>query len=130
MIELVESVLFLKMLFSFLLHFINLVTYTSLIFRFDWLDLVLIFVLNKFDPLLFVLLQRRWLAFGNPVLRDVITKWLGTEAWIKDLDIIAGLCQHASNAELQKEWNQVSNLSVLWLSMLGMKLFVFTVHFI
>ena len=130
MIELVESVLFLKMLFSFLLHFINLVTYTSLIFRFDWLDLVLIFVLNKFDPLLFVLLQRRWLAFGNPVLRDVITKWLGTEAWIKDLDIVAGLCQHASNSELQKEWNQVSNLSVLWLSMLGMKLFVFTVHFI
>lgn len=50
--------------------------------------------------------QRRWLAFGNPTLRDVITKWLGTEAWIKDLDIVAGLRQHASDLQLHEEWNQ------------------------
>ncbi|KAI5081083.1 hypothetical protein GOP47_0004266 [Adiantum capillus-veneris] len=50
--------------------------------------------------------QRRWLAFGNPALGDVITKWLGTEAWIKDLDIVAGLRQHASNPQLHAEWNQ------------------------
>lgn len=29
---------------------------------------------------------RRWLAFCNPLLRDLITETLGTEAWISDLD--------------------------------------------
>lgn len=50
--------------------------------------------------------QRRWLAFGNPPLQDVITKWLGSEAWIKDLDIVAGLRQHASDLKLHKDWDQ------------------------
>lgn len=62
---------------------------------------------------IFVLLKRRWLAFGNPALRDIITKWLGTEAWIKDLDIVAGLRQHANNEQLHEEWNQVLS-SLLW----------------
>ena len=29
---------------------------------------------------------RRWLAFCNPPLRDLITDSLGTQAWISDLD--------------------------------------------
>jgi hypothetical protein len=29
--------------------------------------------------------QRRWLAFCNPRLRDLITSALGSQAWIKDL---------------------------------------------
>lgn len=60
--------------------------------------------------------QRRWLAFGNPALRDVITKWLGTEAWIKDLDIVAGLRQHASNPQLHAEWNQARRQNKLRLA--------------
>ena len=30
--------------------------------------------------------QRRWLAFCNPPLRNLITKVLGSDAWITDLD--------------------------------------------
>eukprot|EP00250_Pteridium_aquilinum_P013829 c21597_g1_i1 orf=564-3617(-) len=60
--------------------------------------------------------QRRWLAFGNPSLREVITKWLGTEAWIKDLGVIAGLQQHASNEQLHEEWNQARRQNKLRLA--------------
>lgn len=55
--------------------------------------------------------QRRWLAVGNPGLRDVITKWLGTEAWIKDLDLLSGLRDHASNPQLQNEWSKVHRMN-------------------
>jgi glucan phosphorylase len=33
--------------------------------------------------------QRRWLAFCNPPLRNLITKTLGSDAWITDLDQLA-----------------------------------------
>eukprot|EP01018_Ginkgo_biloba_P014979 Gb_36824 [translate_table: standard] len=55
--------------------------------------------------------QRRWLAVGNPGLRDVITKWLGTEAWIKNLDLLMGLRKHASNPQLQSEWRMVHRMN-------------------
>ena len=38
---------------------------------------------------------RRWLAFCNPALRDLITETLGSDAWINDLDRLQarrGLC--------------------------------------
>lgn len=60
--------------------------------------------------------QRRWLAFGNPTLREVITKWLGTEAWIKDLDLIAGLQQHANNEQLHEQWSQARRQNKLRLA--------------
>ena len=31
---------------------------------------------------------RRWLAFCNPPLRQLITNTLGTDAWINDLDLL------------------------------------------
>jgi glucan phosphorylase len=34
---------------------------------------------------------RRWLAFCNPELSAVITKWLGSDEWIGDLDRLEGL---------------------------------------
>lgn len=51
--------------------------------------------------------QRRWLAFCNPGLREVLTKWLGTESWITNLKLLTGLRQHADDPSLQKEWNVV-----------------------
>lgn len=33
--------------------------------------------------------QRRWLAFCNPPLRQLITKTIGTDDWIKDLPLLA-----------------------------------------
>ena len=35
--------------------------------------------------------SRRWLRFANPELGAVITKWLKTEDWITDLDLLSGL---------------------------------------
>lgn len=32
--------------------------------------------------------QRRWLAFCNPGLRMLITEYLGTDEWIKDLTLL------------------------------------------
>lgn len=32
--------------------------------------------------------QRRWLAFCNPPLRQLITDTIGTDAWIKDLPLL------------------------------------------
>ena len=58
-------------------------------------------------------IQRRWLAFCNPGLREVLTKWLGNEAWITNLDLLTNLRQHSCDPTLQKEWNLVSCLSHL-----------------
>ena len=49
---------------------------------------------------------RRWLAWCNPSLSAVITKWLGTDAWIKDLTLIEGLKAYADNKELHAEWRE------------------------
>jgi len=47
---------------------------------------------------------RRWIAWCNPELSAIITKWLGTDEWIKNLDLLEGLRQHADNPELLAEW--------------------------
>ncbi|CAA0842351.1 Alpha-glucan phosphorylase 2- cytosolic [Striga hermonthica] len=47
---------------------------------------------------------RRWLRFCNPELSDIITKWLKTDQWVTNLDLLANLRQFAENEELQSEW--------------------------
>ena len=47
---------------------------------------------------------RRWLAFCNPELSAVITKWVGSDKWITDTDELRKLADNASNPELQAEW--------------------------
>ena len=49
---------------------------------------------------------RRWLAWCNPELSKVITKWLGTDEWISDLTLLKGLEQHAESPELHAEWRE------------------------
>lgn len=50
---------------------------------------------------------RRWLAFCNPELSKVITKWVGnTDAWITDTEVLRKLMDNAKNPELQKEWKE------------------------
>jgi starch phosphorylase len=49
---------------------------------------------------------RRWLAWCNPELSKVISKWLGTEDWISDLTLLKGLEQHAESPELHAEWKE------------------------
>ena len=47
---------------------------------------------------------RRWLAFCNPPLAKLITETLGTDAWIKELDLLKGLSQYSSDPEFQEKW--------------------------
>jgi starch phosphorylase len=47
---------------------------------------------------------RRWLAFCNPELSALITQTLGSDAWMKELDLLQGLKPHAEDAEFRKKW--------------------------
>ncbi|KAK3262375.1 Acid phosphatase pho1 [Cymbomonas tetramitiformis] len=50
--------------------------------------------------------QRRWLAFCNPELRDLITSKLGSDEWIGDLDKLTGLREFAEDPEFQAKWRE------------------------
>lgn len=47
---------------------------------------------------------RRWLRFCSPELSAIITKWLGTEDWVSNLDLLKGLREYADDQQLHKEW--------------------------
>ncbi|GIL74061.1 hypothetical protein Vretimale_4977 [Volvox reticuliferus] len=53
--------------------------------------------------------QRRWLAFCNPPLRNLITKRLGSDDWILHLDNLKGLRAHADDPAFQAEWREVKH---------------------
>eukprot|EP00742_Colponemidia_sp_Colp-10_P003889 GILJ01004142.1.p1 GENE.GILJ01004142.1~~GILJ01004142.1.p1 ORF type:complete len:944 (-),score=189.07 GILJ01004142.1:272-3103(-) len=50
---------------------------------------------------------RRWLYVANPRLSNIISHWLGSDEWVKDLSLLSGLKPHVDNAELQHEWMAV-----------------------
>ena len=47
---------------------------------------------------------RRWLLKANPRLSALITKRLGSAAWVRDLDLLRGLEKAAGEAAFQKEF--------------------------
>lgn len=47
---------------------------------------------------------RRWLHFCSPELSGIISKWLKTDEWITNLDLLTGLRQFADNEKLHVEW--------------------------
>ncbi|KAL3829101.1 hypothetical protein ACJIZ3_017903 [Penstemon smallii] len=47
---------------------------------------------------------RRWLKFCNPELSQIITKWLKTDKWVTNLDLLTNLRQFADDADLHAEW--------------------------
>ncbi|KAI4383881.1 hypothetical protein MLD38_009673 [Melastoma candidum] len=47
---------------------------------------------------------RRWLRFCSPELSNIITKWLKTDKWVTNLDLLVGLRQFADNAGFQDAW--------------------------
>ncbi|XP_024372040.1 alpha-glucan phosphorylase, H isozyme isoform X1 [Physcomitrium patens] len=47
---------------------------------------------------------RRWLAYCNPELSAVITKWLGSRDWVLHAELLAGLRKHTTNQDFLKEW--------------------------
>uniref|UniRef100_A0A5B7CG11 Alpha-1,4 glucan phosphorylase n=1 Tax=Davidia involucrata TaxID=16924 RepID=A0A5B7CG11_DAVIN len=60
--------------------------------------------------------QRRWIVVSNPSLCALISKWLGTEAWIHNVDLLAGLREYASDPDLQQEWRMVRKVNKMRLA--------------
>ncbi|KAK9268074.1 hypothetical protein L1049_010513 [Liquidambar formosana] len=60
--------------------------------------------------------QRRWIVVSNPGLSALISKWLGTEAWIRDVDLLTGLREYAADADLQQEWKMVRKVNKMRLA--------------
>ena len=52
---------------------------------------------------------RRWLAICNPPLRGLITQALGTDAWIRDLELLKGLKPMAEDPAFQQQWQAVKH---------------------
>jgi glucan phosphorylase len=48
---------------------------------------------NKFQNKTNGVTPRRWLCFCSPELSAIITKWLQTDKWVTNLDLLAGLRQ-------------------------------------
>ncbi|KAF5181189.1 Glycogen phosphorylase, partial [Thalictrum thalictroides] len=47
---------------------------------------------------------RRWLRYCSPELSSIITKWLKTDGWVTNLDLLTKLREFADNEDLQAEW--------------------------
>ncbi|KAH8511821.1 hypothetical protein H0E87_009119 [Populus deltoides] len=71
---------------------------------------------HKFDYKTNGVTQRRWIVVSNPSLSALISKWLGTEAWIRDVDLLAGLQEQAANADLHEEWRMVRKVNKMRLA--------------
>jgi starch phosphorylase len=57
---------------------------------------VLLWCLNQIWPEKFQnktngVTPRRWMAYSNPELSAVITKWLGSHDWMLHIELLAGL---------------------------------------
>ncbi|TQD87203.1 hypothetical protein C1H46_027238 [Malus baccata] len=49
---------------------------------------------------------RRWIRFCNPGLSKIITKWIGTDDWVRNTDMLVTLRKFADNEDLQSEWRE------------------------
>jgi starch phosphorylase len=61
---------------------------------------------NKFNNKTNGVTQRRWMAWCNPALTDLVTETIG-EQWITDLDQLKKLTPFANSSVFQKKWNSV-----------------------
>jgi starch phosphorylase len=52
---------------------------------------------------------RRWLAWCNPGLAALITETLGTDAWINDTTLLAGLRKHADDKGFHVKWRAIKH---------------------
>ncbi|KAF9683605.1 hypothetical protein SADUNF_Sadunf04G0031300 [Salix dunnii] len=71
---------------------------------------------HKFDYKTNGVTQRRWIVVSNPSLSALISKWLGTEAWIRDVGLLAGLQEQAANVDLHEEWRMVRKVNKMRLA--------------
>jgi starch phosphorylase len=59
---------------------------------------------NKFVNCTNGVTPRRWINCANPGLSKLITKTLGSDAWLKDLNLLKGICKFKDDKAFQKEW--------------------------
>lgn len=59
---------------------------------------------NKFVNCTNGVTPRRWINCSNPGLSKLITKTLGSDAWLKDLTLIKGICKLKDDPVFQSEW--------------------------
>jgi starch phosphorylase len=50
--------------------------------------------------------HRRWLAYANPELAELITRYTGQE-WLTDLSLVRALEGHVDDAEVQREFREI-----------------------
>lgn len=62
---------------------------------------------QKFQYITNGVTQRRWVVVSNPGLCGLISKWLGTDAWIRNADLLMGLKEHANDPNFHQEWREV-----------------------
>ncbi|MBR1724012.1 MAG: glycogen/starch/alpha-glucan family phosphorylase, partial [Ruminococcus sp.] len=60
--------------------------------------------------------QRRWLRLCNPELSALITRLLGSEDWVKDLDRLAELKKYADDEAVLREFIEIKKLKKQQLS--------------
>lgn len=51
---------------------------------------------------------------SNPSLCALLSKWLGTEAWIRNADLLAGLRDHVDDSDFRQEWKMVNFLRLFF----------------
>ncbi|KAG0467025.1 hypothetical protein HPP92_018605 [Vanilla planifolia] len=47
---------------------------------------------------------RRWIRFCNPELSQILTKWIGTEEWVVNTELLGELKKYADDEDLHVEW--------------------------
>lgn len=62
---------------------------------------------NKFVNMTNGVTPRRWVHCANRGLSNLISQWLGSDSWLKELDMLAGLANHMEDPSLHKEWAAV-----------------------
>lgn len=78
----------------------------------EWYELVPEHFQNKTNGIT----QRRWLALCNPELSEMITRILGTDAWITNLTLLKGIEKFADNDSVLDEFTKVKQIKKRQLS--------------
>ncbi|PHJ22103.1 glycogen phosphorylase family [Cystoisospora suis] len=72
--------------------------------------------INKFTNVTNGVTPRRWIYCSNRGLADLFSNWLGSDSWLKELDMVAGLQNHIDDPQLRKEWRAVKRENKLRLA--------------
>ncbi|KAI8841712.1 hypothetical protein BC829DRAFT_446690 [Chytridium lagenaria] len=74
-------------------------------------DFVDFFGAERFTNVTNGITPRRWLNQANPGLGELITDKLGSEDWVKHLDLIADIKKYAEDKHFQVQWMNIKRLN-------------------